>query len=223
MTQGSDTTKEKLLIAATKLFALNGLTGATTRSITSEAQVNQSAIPIYFETKEALYRRAVIRAIESYNNFLSPVFEEIQQLDKNNMLTQENSWDYIVMLVTYICDWFIGSPNKYEVMLLNREIVFPTLKEEKILYNISMPYRHLEMLLLKASSSEHGKWASAYSIVFLNGLSLTYNSEILNIYVYQDNATDNPEVAATIKASLKRDLLSGLKAVIDNHSIKVSN
>lgn len=56
--------KERLLMAAIKIFATHGFEGASTRMVVKEADVNISAIPYYFGSKDGLYE-AVMRHIIS--------------------------------------------------------------------------------------------------------------------------------------------------------------
>ena len=55
-------TQDKILHAATKVFAEHGYTDATTRMICSEAQVNVALVNYYFRSKAELYK-AVIGAL----------------------------------------------------------------------------------------------------------------------------------------------------------------
>jgi len=63
---GSDdpSTREHILQVALEAFSIHGFDGASTRSIATEAGVNQGLIPYYFGTKQTLWREAVDRAFE---------------------------------------------------------------------------------------------------------------------------------------------------------------
>ena len=56
VTRVSQATREKIIKAASRAFALNGYEGASVRTIVAEAQVNQAAINYHFGSKEGLYR-----------------------------------------------------------------------------------------------------------------------------------------------------------------------
>jgi TetR/AcrR family transcriptional regulator len=58
-------TREQILDAALEAFAERGFDGASTRSIATQAGVNQGLIPYYFGSKQALWREAVDRAFSS--------------------------------------------------------------------------------------------------------------------------------------------------------------
>jgi AcrR family transcriptional regulator len=57
-------TREHILKTALEAFALHGFEGASTRSIATQAGVNQGLIPYYFKTKQALWRESVDRAFD---------------------------------------------------------------------------------------------------------------------------------------------------------------
>lgn len=60
-----DETKEKILAAATRLFARRGLDGVTIREICREAGVNGALVNYHFGTKENLYGACMRRMFES--------------------------------------------------------------------------------------------------------------------------------------------------------------
>lgn len=60
-------TKDRILDAAERLFALHGFDGTSMRGITAEAQVNLAAINYHFQSKEALFQAAVARRVTPVN------------------------------------------------------------------------------------------------------------------------------------------------------------
>jgi TetR/AcrR family transcriptional regulator, regulator of cefoperazone and chloramphenicol sensitivity len=68
LTRVSKATREKIIKAASRAFALGGYDGASIRAIVAEADVNQAAINYHFGSKEGLYRavlQAAVRALMS--------------------------------------------------------------------------------------------------------------------------------------------------------------
>jgi len=66
LTRVSKATREKIIKAASRAFALGGYDGASIRAIVAEAEVNQAAINYHFGSKEGLYRavlQAALRAL----------------------------------------------------------------------------------------------------------------------------------------------------------------
>jgi len=75
----SDSTKEKIIRAALKVFSEEGYKGATTRNIASRAGVNESTLFRIFGTKDALYRH-----ILSKNNILLTIIESLKHAPPND-------------------------------------------------------------------------------------------------------------------------------------------
>src|SRR5437773_10674869 len=68
VTRVSKATREKIIKAASRAFALGGYDGASIRAIVAEADVNQAAINYHFGSKEGLYRavlQVAVRALMS--------------------------------------------------------------------------------------------------------------------------------------------------------------
>ena len=68
VTRVSKATREKIIRAASRAFALNGYEGASIRTIVAKADVNQAAINYHFGSKEGVYRavlQAAVRALMS--------------------------------------------------------------------------------------------------------------------------------------------------------------
>ena len=65
VTRVSKATREKIIKAASRAFALNGYEGASIRTIVAEADVNQAAINYHFGSKEGLYRAVLHEAVRA--------------------------------------------------------------------------------------------------------------------------------------------------------------
>ena len=63
-TRPSKTTKDKIIKAASRVFAESGFQGASVRRIVARADVNQAAINYHFGSKEALYRAVLQKALQ---------------------------------------------------------------------------------------------------------------------------------------------------------------
>ena len=62
--ENTKSTQEKILIAATKVFAENGFRDATTRMICAEAKVNVALVNYYFRSKAELYKAVIASLFE---------------------------------------------------------------------------------------------------------------------------------------------------------------
>jgi len=65
LTRVSKATREKIIKAASRAFALGGYDGASIRAIVAEADVNQAAINYHFGSKEGLYRAVLQTAVRA--------------------------------------------------------------------------------------------------------------------------------------------------------------
>lgn len=72
--------RERLIRAAVEIFAENGFNATTTRMLADRAQVNLSAIPYYFKSKEGLYRAAVEHIAEVLGARLDPFIRQLADL-----------------------------------------------------------------------------------------------------------------------------------------------
>ena len=71
-------TRTKILDVATKLFAQNGFSGTSLRSITAEAGTNLASIHYHFGSKEELIQTLVARIIDPLNEERASILDEIE-------------------------------------------------------------------------------------------------------------------------------------------------
>jgi len=77
--------RERLIRAAIDIFAANGFNATTTRMLADRAQVNLSAIPYYFRSKEGLYLAAVAHIADVLGTRLDPFMEELSALSAKGL------------------------------------------------------------------------------------------------------------------------------------------
>src|SRR6516162_5650356 len=65
VTREAKATRDKIIKAASRAFAVNGYEGASIRAIVAEADVNQAAINYHFGSKEGLYRAVLQTALRA--------------------------------------------------------------------------------------------------------------------------------------------------------------
>lgn len=75
--------RERLIQAGIDIFAEYGFTATTTRMLADKAQVNLSAIPYYFRSKEGLYNATVGYIADVLAAHLTPFLERLQTEDAN--------------------------------------------------------------------------------------------------------------------------------------------
>ncbi len=103
-------TKEKILLAAEKVFHTNGFKGTRTNLIAEEAGISRTMLHYYFSTKEALFQ-------EVLNRTLSVVFVHIKRFIGENKGLDE----LIAHLIDVVADLFEEKPGlpSFVVNLLN--------------------------------------------------------------------------------------------------------
>lgn len=69
--------RSRLIQAGIEIFAENGFNATTTRMLADKAQVNLSAIPYYFRSKEGLYQATVEHIADVLGGHLVPFLERI--------------------------------------------------------------------------------------------------------------------------------------------------
>ena len=78
-------TRQRLILAGVAIFAANGFTGTTTRMLADKAQVNLSAIPYYFRSKEGLYLATIEYIAEVLGGLLDPCLGKIQAMGEEKL------------------------------------------------------------------------------------------------------------------------------------------
>jgi AcrR family transcriptional regulator len=86
VTRVSKATREKIIKAASRAFALSGYEGASIRAIVAEADVNQAAINYHFGSKEGLYRAVLETALRALMSEDTP--QKPEKLSREAQLRQ---------------------------------------------------------------------------------------------------------------------------------------
>jgi TetR/AcrR family transcriptional regulator, regulator of cefoperazone and chloramphenicol sensitivity len=74
--RGEDT-RQRILSAATEVFAMEGFEGTTTRRLADRARVNLPAIQYYFGNKEGLYRAVVAHLVETMESRVASTTDRV--------------------------------------------------------------------------------------------------------------------------------------------------
>src|SRR5690349_24612812 len=78
----ADSTRDRIVAAATDLFAERSFDGATTREIAARAGVTQPLLNYHFRSKEELWREAVDALFASLGAAMTAHLEEVRGLDE---------------------------------------------------------------------------------------------------------------------------------------------
>ncbi len=74
-------TKEKILIAAEKVFHANGFRGTRTTMIAEEAGISRTMLHYYYSTKEALFQEVLNKTLGTVLRYIKQIFTEDKGLE----------------------------------------------------------------------------------------------------------------------------------------------
>ena len=96
------TTKDRILDAAERLFARDGIEATSLRAITAEAGVNLAAVNYHFQSKDALVRAVIARRVVPVNQRRLELLEACERAAGDGPLPVEGVLDAFVRPVVEI-------------------------------------------------------------------------------------------------------------------------
>ena len=105
----SDTTKEKILQAATHLFSTYGYDSTTTRMIGQEAGVNIATIAFHFENKETLYRIVRERGLAEFDAYFDSTLKKVETVINDEAATRDDILRAIELLLEKMLETALSS------------------------------------------------------------------------------------------------------------------
>ena len=196
-------TQERLLLSATKLFALRGFDGATTRAITTDAHANLQSIPFYYESKEKLYEAALERVAVLFMGSFESLFQEIDNAGEYGQLDKKTAWSYVIEILGRLTEWVLNEQYRYELLLVNHDLLYPTQGIHKMMEPLARIYDYFARLLLIAAGSGDVFWANSYSYSVISTFFTYNNMPIFLQTVLREDVTD-PKVVQRARMQLKR-------------------
>lgn len=112
-------TKEKIISHAHKLFAEKGYNGVSVREISQAADVNVAAINYHFNNKENLYKHTL-------NACISEMANEVRSLLDNNQGV--NPSEFAVLMFDYFVENSADLKSSFKMFVIDSE-VYPELPE----------------------------------------------------------------------------------------------
>lgn len=114
----SENSKEKILEAATKLFARKGFDGVSIREICNEADVNICMISYYFGGKKELYQGIIDNLLERQTEFAKTFLD----FDTNPAtLDKKEQIDLLLIILDKFVDFFYSNITSDLIILLLKE------------------------------------------------------------------------------------------------------
>ena len=90
------TTKDRILAAAERLFARDGVEATSLRTITAEASVNLAAVNYHFQSKEALMHAVIARRLDPLNEKRLALLDAIEAEAGNGPLPLDKVLDALI-------------------------------------------------------------------------------------------------------------------------------
>lgn len=154
-----DRTKEKIVRAATRLFAERGLGGVTVREICRAARVNGALVNYHFRSKEGLYRVCVERVYaETHGAEMAAVVDGVR--DERTWREAVSTWVSTFSAALHATDGLAA----YAAGIYRRETVHPSAMQPYLDERFARPAReHLLRLLRMAIADEREAqlWATS--------------------------------------------------------------
>ena len=114
----SENSKQKILSAATKLFAQHGFDGVSVRDICEEANVNVCMVSYYFGGKKELYQGIIDNLIECQCNYLK-TFVDFTKPVKS--MSKKEQLDLLFLMLDKFVDFFYKNISSDLIVILLKE------------------------------------------------------------------------------------------------------
>jgi len=161
-TETPKSTQDKILFAATKVFAEHGYKNATTRMICTEARVNVALVNYYFRSKAELYKAVIAALFEDVAKPMLAIPEAVR--DEATWRQAVRTWVRRSLSICAACK----PPKSYVARLMGLEECVPSELAQDINGKFAVPMRRafarlIRMALPDANPIEIALWASSVS------------------------------------------------------------
>lgn len=214
MKHSEESTYERILAAAAKLFAKEGYAGTTTRQIVAEANASLASLQLHFKSKENLYYAVVEKTTKFFYTANASILDEINETDKRGLLDKETAWNLLVQLTAKMVEWAFCDEYRYEILLIQRELQNPSEVFEQLpdsLYDMFYYYEKLLKMLVDVKNDFEIK-----SVCFSVVMTLFDHSNyprVLGRVLGCD--VELPENKERVKVYVKNFMLSAIRTNLD--------
>jgi AcrR family transcriptional regulator len=143
-----DETRQRIILAAVKLFGEHGFAGASTRDIAADAGVNAPALQYYFENKEGLYHACAEYITNDLRERFAPALRQA-----NAVLKGDGSMDALIDAYLGIQEVMLDSVLSQPQASKKRLFVARELGDEEAIVASKLLLRRLKQPLNKATLS----------------------------------------------------------------------
>ncbi|AOV96462.1 transcriptional regulator [Edwardsiella hoshinae] len=121
-----DQARQALITAGLRLFAQQGLDGATTRDIAQASGQNIAAIPYYFHSKQGLYLAVAHWIAKTLSHSFNPLREECERHLADADATPQAALALIQRALAHLCQLMIQPQSLHLSQVIAREQMFPS-------------------------------------------------------------------------------------------------
>jgi AcrR family transcriptional regulator len=215
MISNDQATSERILSAAAQLFAIKGYDGTTTREIARNAGSSLSSIKFHFGSKEDLYQTVLDRTQSVFNALCASVLNEIDEAERHGLLNEDSAWDLIVQLTGSVTEFSFRKDYACEILLINRELLFPNLFLKKIPDPVLGIYRYYEKLFEAYTGEKDAFWAKNLSFSTVSTL-FDYGNYAYTLEQVLQCDVQAPQNILRIKTHIKQYLLGSLRSYLNS-------
>jgi AcrR family transcriptional regulator len=214
-------THERILAAAARLFARQGYDGTTTRDIVKEAGSSLSSIQFHFQSKHALYREVLERTLSTFYRLNAPVLSEIDEMQRQGLVNENSAWDLIVQLTGQVADWAFTKEYADTILLINREMLNPGPVFKVLPDSLLGLYRYYQELYEAYTGVKGALWAKGLSFSVVSTLFdfANYPDVLGQVLGFDSKA---PENKLRIKTHIKGYLLSAMRVYLNERRQETS-
>ena len=214
MKQAEESTYERILSAAAKLFAQEGYAGTTTRQIVAAANASLASLQLHFKSKENLYYTVVEKTTKIFYSMNASIIDEINETDKQGQLDKEAAWDLLVQLTAQMVEWAFCDEYRYEILLIHRELQNPSEIFEQLpdsVYNMFYYYERLLKKLVEVKNDFEIK-SICFSVVMMLFDHSNYPRVLSHVLGCDVELPENKE---RVKRYVKNFMLSAIRVNLD--------
>jgi len=121
MVEEKESTKEKILFSAHKLFSEKGFDGTSIRDIAQAAEVNVASINYYFTSKEGLYQDSLVVCYKKTQNLIDLAIQN-QEI--------KSTHDLAIRIFRYYIDPEYEMQKSFKMFVLDAKELPPSLVEQ---------------------------------------------------------------------------------------------
>ena len=219
MKENDQTTYERLMRSAVKLFAQKGFDGTTTREIVADARSSLSSLQAHFQSKEMLHQAVIARTIQTFYKLNVPIIDEVNEAEAQGILTPNMAWNLIVELTSQMVEWAFHEEYRDEILVINREIMSPDKIYQDLPEQLYGPFNCYNKLFEVYTGQKDQFWIKALVFSTVTAIVGIVNYPRVMSHAL-DCDMDLPENRKKLKMHMKNYLLTSIQAMLRERGIE---